>query len=254
MYAGTQTKYGAQPHINGGDQLTQAQDIHCAQSQQATGVIHMKALFFGSIGVLTETSELQRQAFNIALEKAGLDLRWNIATYCHHLRVVGGRQRLAQTLDLGVDDPLIDQIHQHKQDAFEALVATQQITPRRGIADVIARARADGLRLAFVTTTTSQQLALIGNALSAKLDLGTLDLVTSKADVTAEKPDSEVYHVALQRLGLAADEVIAIEDTEMNQAAAIGAGIDCRLFAGEYATVTRGDRQIHDAMQVLQGS
>jgi beta-phosphoglucomutase-like phosphatase (HAD superfamily) len=58
----------------------------------------------------------------------------------------------------------------------------------------------------------------------------------------------------LQRLGLAADEVIAIEDTEMNQAAAIGAGIDCRLFAGEYATVTRGDRQIHDAMQVLQGS
>ena len=53
-------------------------------------------------------------------------------------------------------------------------------------------------------------LTLIGNALSAKLDLGTLDLVTSKADVTAEKPDSEVYHVALQRLGLAADEVIAI--------------------------------------------
>ena len=97
-------------------------------------------------------------------------------------------------------------------------------------------------------------MALIGNALSAKLYLGTLDLVTSKADVTAEKPDSEVYHVALQRLGLAADEVIAIEDTEMNQAAAIGAGIDCRLFAGEYATVTRGDRQIHDAMQVLQGS
>ncbi len=32
----------------------------------------MKALFFGSIGVLAETSELQRQAFNSALERAGL--------------------------------------------------------------------------------------------------------------------------------------------------------------------------------------
>ena len=214
----------------------------------------MKALFFGSIGVLAETSELQRQAFNSALEQAGLDLRWNIATYCHHLRVVGGRQRLAQTLGLGVDDPLIDQIHRHKQDAFEALVAALQITPRRGITDVIARARADGMRLAFVTTTTSQQLALISNALSDSVDLNSFDLVTSKADVTAEKPDSEVYHVALERLGLAANEVIAIEDTEMNQAAAVGAGIDCCLFAGEYATVTHGDQQIHDAVHTLRNT
>ena len=42
----------------------------------------MKALFFGSIGTILETSEIQRQSFNLAFKDAGLNWYWNIATYC----------------------------------------------------------------------------------------------------------------------------------------------------------------------------
>ena len=42
----------------------------------------MKALFFGSIGTIVETSEIQRQSFNLAFKEAGLNWYWNIATYC----------------------------------------------------------------------------------------------------------------------------------------------------------------------------
>ena len=42
----------------------------------------MKALLFGSIGVIAETSELQRQAYNMAFAEHGLDWYWNVANYC----------------------------------------------------------------------------------------------------------------------------------------------------------------------------
>jgi HAD superfamily hydrolase (TIGR01509 family) len=64
------------------------------------------------------------------------------------------------------------------------------------------------------------------------------DLITTKDDVSAEKPSSDVYSYALNRFGLDANEVIAVEDTETNQVAALQEQILCYLFAGEYATTT----------------
>ena len=54
----------------------------------------MKALFFGSIGTIVETSEIQRQSFNLAFKEAGLNWYWNIATYCDLLREPGGKKRI----------------------------------------------------------------------------------------------------------------------------------------------------------------
>ena len=50
----------------------------------------MNALFLGSIGVIAETSELQRRAYNAAFEAQGLDWYWNVANYCEMLKNPGG--------------------------------------------------------------------------------------------------------------------------------------------------------------------
>ena len=42
-----------------------------------------KALLFGSIGVLTETSELQRKAYNEAFKLNNLEYTWNAVSYTH---------------------------------------------------------------------------------------------------------------------------------------------------------------------------
>lgn len=55
----------------------------------------IKALLFGSIGVLAETSEIQRQAYNQALTEAGLGWQWDAATYRDLLTTVGGKNRLS---------------------------------------------------------------------------------------------------------------------------------------------------------------
>ena len=54
----------------------------------------MKAVLFGSIGVLAETSELQRRAYNTAFARHDLDWHWNIATYCRLLATAGGKRRI----------------------------------------------------------------------------------------------------------------------------------------------------------------
>ena len=53
----------------------------------------MKALLFGSIGTIVETSEIQRQSFNKAFKDAGLNWYWNIATYCDLLKDPGGKKK-----------------------------------------------------------------------------------------------------------------------------------------------------------------
>ena len=56
--------------------------------------MNYKAILFGSIGTLIETSELQRNAFNQAFSENGLDWNWNPAQYQDLLKKSGGRQRI----------------------------------------------------------------------------------------------------------------------------------------------------------------
>ena len=194
----------------------------------------MKAVLFGSIGVLAETSELQRRAYNTAFARHGLDWHWNIATYCRLLATAGGQRRIRTLAGGALSELKIRQIHETKQDVFEELLA-DGVTPRPGILQCVKLAKASGLRLGFVTTTTPRTLAMIQTALSAHIDFSGFDVITSKTDVAMEKPDGEAYDVALRRLGLSAAEVIAFEDTVASQSSAHAAGLRCHLYAGEYA-------------------
>lgn len=194
----------------------------------------MKAVLFGSIGVLAETSELQRRAYNTAFARHGLDWHWNIATYCRLLATAGGQRRIRTLAGGALSELKIRQIHETKQDVFEALLA-DGVMPRPGVTEALALAKAAGLRLGFVTTTTPRTLAMIRQALSAHIDFSDFEVITSKADVVMEKPDGEVYDVTLRRLGLHASDAIAFEDTVASQTSAHAAGLRCHLYAGEYA-------------------
>jgi phosphoglycolate phosphatase-like HAD superfamily hydrolase len=54
----------------------------------------VKAILFGSIGTLVETSDFQRRAFNQAFAQAGLDWNWDTETYVRLLKKSGGQQRI----------------------------------------------------------------------------------------------------------------------------------------------------------------
>ena len=194
----------------------------------------MKAVLFGSIGVLAETSELQRRAYNTAFARHGLDWHWNIATYCRLLATAGGQRRIRSLAGGALSDLKIQRIHETKQDEFETLLE-DGVAPRPGIVECLNLAKASGLRLGFVTTTTPRTLAMIRKALSAHIDFADFEVITSKSDVSMEKPDSEAYDVALDRLGLSPAEAVAFEDTVASQSSAHAASLRCHLYTGEYA-------------------
>ena len=194
----------------------------------------MKAILLGSIGVITETSELQRQSYNEAFRHHGLDWYWSIANYCELLKKPGGLKRLVTFGGLSVDMNIIKKIHETRQSIFNAKIA-EGLCPRKGVVECIKFCKQNNLKIGLVTTTTPQMLQVLSKSLAATIDFGSFDLITSKQDATNEKPDSEIFTFALNRLNIEASQAIAVEDTEANQSAAMHAELLCYLFAGEYA-------------------
>ena len=200
----------------------------------------MKALFFGSIGTIVETSEIQRQSFNLAFKEAGLNWYWKIATYCDLLRAPGGKKRIRNYSKSVLNENIVDLIHSKKEEYFEKFLS-ENLSPREGVTEIIDLCTKSKIKLGFITTTSLKNINSIKTALLGKLDFSCFDIITSIEDVKNPKPDSEVYAFALSELSLDKSDVYVIEDTKANQSAAIELGITCFLNPGEYALVGTND-------------
>ena len=54
----------------------------------------IKAVLFGSIGTIIETSDIQRKCFNQAFQKVGLNWYWSKKNYKSMLKKTGGEKRV----------------------------------------------------------------------------------------------------------------------------------------------------------------
>ena len=57
---------------------------------------YYKALLFGSIGSIVETSDIQRKSFNKAFKQHGLDWNWTKGEYLSLLNKSGGKDRISR--------------------------------------------------------------------------------------------------------------------------------------------------------------
>jgi len=115
-----------------------------------------KAIFFGSLGALIETSDIQRRAYNEALKESGLDWIWDTKTYSELLEMSGGKDRLsmlsaATGRRLSADQ--ISSIHARKTELACAGVINSEIGLRPGVSTLIEAAKSQGIKVGFVTTT-----------------------------------------------------------------------------------------------------
>ncbi len=190
-------------------------------------------LFIGSIGVLTESSDLQRRAFNRAFRENGLDWHWGEGDYERLLRVPGGATRITAFAAERGDTVDAEALHADKVAAFERIVDEHGLTLRPGIAKLIAAARADGLRLGFVTATSLRQIELVAGALKDELSLDVFGYVGDRTRVTDSKPAPDIYLDALGALGAKPGEAIALEDSAESARAALAAGIETFVYPGK---------------------
>ena len=204
----------------------------------------MKYLFFGSIGVLAETSNIQRDCYNQALRDYDTGLYWNVASYCELIRTPGGLDRLER---LGIAPQIAQKIHQRKQALFASAIA-DGVPARAGITSLISYCISHDIQMAFVTSTTRQTIDGIMQALSDEIDFDDFSAILCADDVSRAKPDPAIYHRAMTMCGAdKADEVLVIEDTMANCAAAEAAGLRAVFYPGEFALTT----DYHGAAQPL---
>ncbi|MEM6407559.1 MAG: HAD-IA family hydrolase [Pseudomonadota bacterium] len=199
----------------------------------------MQALFFGSIGSVIETSELQRGAFNAAFAEHGLDWHWDQETYRTMLAPSGGKARIRQYAITKGDSVNAEAIHATKSDIFAKTLAIQAPAPRPGVIESLNVAREMGLKTAFVTTTLPETINTVLDAHAGALR-GLFDTVTSTENVFRQKPAPEAYMRTCAALDVDPALTLAVEDNQAGITAAYKAGCEVIAFLG-------ANTQHHDA-------
>lgn len=197
-----------------------------------------KAILLGSIGAVCETSQIQRQAYNQALEDAGLDWHWDVETYKELLVAVGGKERLSllsRATASGLSTETIDRIHATKTDIATSRVRKEKPPLRPGVAALVRTAGARGLTRGFVTTTYRPNVDAINEAHADLFGEYPFDAIVTKHDVAKGKPAPDCYLEALRRLSVEPEDAIVIEDTAASVAAAKRAGLRVIATPGDFA-------------------
>ena len=226
------------------------------------------ALIFDCDGVIIETEELHRLAYNAAFKSADLQVDgepvvWTNAYYDILQNTVGGGKNkmffhfrnttgafptfseegetksAPQTQD--EQQALIDNLQAHKTELYKDLIA-EKATPRPGVLELMDEAMADP-RIAVGVCSASTKAAVtkvlqvtLGEERRNKLNVCILG-----DDVSKLKPDPLIYVTAAERLQIDPSKCVVIEDSMVGLRAAKGAVSIFLIFV-----VLQASSKLHD--------
>jgi len=213
----------------------------------------LRAVIFDVDGTLVDSERHgHRVAFNQAFEAFDLPYRWDEDRYGELLHTTGGQRRIEGYLaGEGVEEDgrsdLARALHVRKTEILSQLVDEGAIEVRPGVARLLDELAGDGVALAVGTTGSRRWVVPL---LRRMLPGVRWDVIVAGDDVTARKPDPEVFTSALGKLGLGgpAGSVI-IEDSGEGLAAARAAGVACAVVVNGYTT----DHDLAGADLVVDG-
>jgi len=221
------------------------------------------ALLFDCDGVLVETEELHRTAYNEAFKAFGLKtggepVVWSVEYYDKLQNTVGGgkpkmKYHFMQTVEEwpevtgkdGVPTPaneeegmaLIDQLQDYKTEVYKSIVA--KASPRPGVLELMDEAiSVPGLAVGICSASTRGGFEKVVDSVVGQSRLSGLDVIIAGDDVSAKKPSPEIYNLAAERLGLSSTQCVVVEDSMVGLRAAKAAGMRCVIT---YTSSTEGE-------------
>lgn len=211
----------------------------------------LKALLFDCDGVILESEDLHRRAYNAAFKhfniKQGGEISYWSEEYYDMLSntVGGGKPKMrwhfnksgwpsSASIDGYAAFPveaeqtiLIDTLQDWKTDHYKELIGSGAVETRPGVLKLMDEARAAGLKVAVCSAATKSAALYTVSSLLGKQRFEALDLFLAGNDVAKLKPDPTIYLVAAERLGVTTDECLVIEDSTVGLNAAKGAKMRC---------------------------
>ena len=187
-------------------------------------------------GTLADTErDGHRPAFNEAFAIHGLEIKWNAEEYGRHLKITGGRRRIAADLrERGFGDAADDlatNIHRTKTELFRKRVLSGDLMPRPGLLGLVMSLADKGIRIAVATTG---RRAWVEPLVSQLLGDGLVETIVTGDDVSRLKPDPEVYQIALERLAILPENALAVEDSQIGLQAATAANLATVVVSTDY--------------------
>lgn len=179
----------------------------------------IRAVVFDMDGVLVDAREWHYEALNQALAHVGCAI-----SRFDHLVTYDGLPTRDKLEMLSLEHDLPRSLHPFlnrlKQRYTMDIVATR-CRPTFAHEYALSRLRQDGLRLAVASNSIRRSIEAIMDKTALARHL---EFTLSNEDVTRGKPDPEIYCLAIDRLRLAPDEVLVVEDNEKGVRAATAAG------------------------------
>ncbi|MDC3073835.1 HAD-IA family hydrolase [Candidatus Pelagibacter sp.] len=193
-----------------------------------------KALLFGSIGTIVETSEIQRKSFNRAFKIADLKWNWTIEIYKKLLNKSGGEERILRYAKKTKSKVNSKNIIKLKTKIFNSYLKKNKLKLRSGVKEIIKYCKKQEIKLALVSSTSKNNINSIFFCLRDSLNKKDFDFIGNSKLVKKLKPSPEIYKLALKELRLKPKECIAIEDTQESLNSAVKAKLKCFIFPGNF--------------------
>ncbi|MGY0236995.1 HAD family hydrolase [Longispora urticae] len=186
-----------------------------------------RALLFDFDGLVLDTESSLLAAWQAEFDLLGLPLdrhRYVAASFRDHSDTILERvEELAGALSAARAGELVERIRLRHFATASALPAMP------GVRDLLAGARAAGVRTAL---TTSSSRAWVSPHLERLGLPGLFDVAVYREDVAASKPAPDAYRLTLHLLGVPPTGAVALEDSPRGVRSATAAGVRCVAVPG----------------------
>uniref|UniRef100_A0A7S1FLG2 Uncharacterized protein n=1 Tax=Corethron hystrix TaxID=216773 RepID=A0A7S1FLG2_9STRA len=199
------------------------------------------ALLFDCDGVIIETEELHRLAYNAAFDAAtlkvdGEPVEWTVEYYDILQNTVGGGKpkmfyhfretmggRFPTFVENGEDkaspeteeerQALIDSLQANKTNIYKDLIAAKAV-PRPGVIELMDEALADpSIAVGVCSASTKAAVTKVLDVTLGEERRNKLDVTILGDDVSKLKPDPMIYNTAAEKLGMDKTKCVVIEDS-----------------------------------------
>ena len=194
----------------------------------------LKAVIFGSIGSFSETSRIQLESFNEALSQNGLKHQWDEKEYIEFLKIQGGLNRLKQVFPES-NPQVLEKIHSDKTRLFQQKLVEGESFLRIGFEAFCEMLLQNNILIGLASTTFLDSIDAILKSLNT-ISRENFAFIGHQGLTQRQKPDPEIYEIALREMGVKKEEVLAFEDTRLSLMSPIHAGIKTIAIPGELSS------------------
>jgi HAD superfamily hydrolase (TIGR01509 family) len=185
----------------------------------------IRGMIFDIDGTLVDTNPAHVEAWRRAFKRFGFDIpAGRIAVEIGK----GGDKLVPSILGQEIDQRLGEQLRRAQKEEFLAIAKREHFRVFPGVPEIFHALRDRNIRTALATSSDDKHLD--ATLASAGIDLRSLaDVVVTKREVEASKPDPDVVLVAVEKLDLSPSQCAMVGDTVYDGLACQAAGV---LFLG----------------------